>query len=776
MEKSLNIVGKSIRKIDALALATGEEKFVNDLPLENPLHLALKYSPHAHARIIDIDTSDAENVEGVVDIIHYKNAPNVLHTTAGQTFPEPSPYDARLFDKKVRYMGDRVALVAAETKARALEAVKKIKVEYKVLEPLFDIEKAMDGSAPVIHEDDEYPKIPVKYRPEINVAGEIDIGYGDLEKGFREADFIEEHSYQTQITSHCAIEPHATVVFFDEKGRMVIVSTTQVPYHVRRIVSDILEIPIRMIRVIKPRIGGGFGGKQEVILEPLAALVSWRMKRPSKLVLSREEVFISARTRHAVKINMKTGVKNDGEICALKMYGLLNAGAYGTHSLTVLSNVGAKVLPLFNKIDNLGFSGHAVYTNLPVGGAYRGYGVTQGCFAFNQQIDIISIRTNQDILDYIKKWHIKEGETSGVFKRLGEGKEAVPQTIESCKLSECIDRGAEAIGWYKKRGKKIKVDNDRIKGVGVAVSMQGSGIPKLDMASASMKMNEDGSFNLYIGATDIGTGSDTVLAQIAAEVLGVPIDNIIVHSSDTDLTPYDVGAYASSTTYVSGNAVMKCAKEILAILFRVASDMLGVEKDDLTVKMGKIVDSKTAREVTFKEIGYHTFYIRDRFQIQAGASYSAEVSPSPFCAQFVEIDLDIKTGKLNVVKLVSAVDCGQAVNPQLVKGQVEGAAVNGISYALSEEYIFNEKGQMINPDFWNYKIYTAADIPEIETIIIDSNEKTGPFGAKSIAEITINGPAPAIANAIYDAAGIRMYELPMTPFRIWKRMREEGII
>jgi CO/xanthine dehydrogenase Mo-binding subunit len=434
------------------------------------------------------------------------------------------------------------------------------------------------------------------------------------------------------------------------------------------------------------------------------------------------------------------------------------------------------VLPLFNKIDNLGFSGHAVYTNLPVGGAYRGYGVTQGCFAFNQQIDIISIRTNQDILDYIKKWHIKEGETSGVFKRLGEGKEAVPQTIESCKLSECIDRGAEAIGWYKKRGKKIKVDNDRIKGVGVAVSMQGSGIPKLDMASASMKMNEDGSFNLYIGATDIGTGSDTVLAQIAAEVLGVPIDNIIVHSSDTDLTPYDVGAYASSTTYVSGNAVMKCAKEILAILFRVASDMLGVEKDDLTVKMGKIVDSKTAREVTFKEIGYHTFYIRDRFQIQAGASYSAEVSPSPFCAQFAEIDLDIKTGKLNVVKLVSAVDCGQAVNPQLVKGQVEGAAVNGISYALSEEYIFNEKGQMINPDFWNYKIYTAADIPEIETIIIDSNEKTGPFGAKSIAEITINGPAPAIANAIYDAAGIRMYELPMTPFRIWKRMREEGII
>lgn len=775
MINSFSPVGKSVAKIDSLSLAVGDEKFVDDFRMENPLHLALLYSPHAHANIVDIDSSEAEKVEGVVDIISYKNAPIVLYTTAGQAYPEPSPYDTRLFDRKVRYVGDRVALSAAETREAALEALKKIKVSYEILEPLFDMEKAMDKSSPVIHGDDEYAKIPVTYRPDMNLAGEIDIGYGDLDKGFSDADFIEEHSYKTQIASHCAIEPHAVSVFFDEKGRMVIISTTQVPFHARRIVSRVLDIPIRMIRVIKPRIGGGFGGKQEVILEPLAALVAWRNKRQVKFVLSRKEVFISARTRHAARVTLKTGVKNDGEITALEMRSLLNAGAYGTHSLTVLSNVGAKVLPLFNKIENLRFSGHAVYTNLPIGGAYRGYGVTQGSFAFNQQVDIIARRTNQDVVEYCKKWHIKEGETSGVFKRLGEGKEGVGQVIESCKLSECIDRGAEAIGWYKKRGKRI-TEGSRVKGVGMAIAMQGSGIPKMDLASASMKMNEDGSFNLYAGATDIGTGSDTILAQIAAGVLKIPIEKIIVLSSDTDLTPFDVGAYASSTTYISGTAVKKCAQKILKLLIGVASGMLGVDEENLTVEKEKIVDTGTGKGVSLEEIAYYSLYTRDRFQIQAGASHTADVSPAPFCAQFAEIDIDLKTGKVYPVKFVSAVDCGQAINPQLVRGQIEGAAINGISYALFEEYLFDDHGRMVNPDFWDYKICTACDIPELETIIVNSYEKTGPFGAKSVGEIAINGPAPAIANAIYDAVGVRMYELPMTPFRVWKRMQEQGVI
>ncbi len=776
MKNNFFNIGRSVTKIDSLSLALGDRMFTDDYHIEDPLHMAILYSPHAHARIIDIDTSEAEKVEGVVEILSFLNTPMTLHTTAGQGYPEPSPYDARLFDRKVRYVGDRVALAVAETEERASEAIKKLKVEYEILEPLFDIEKAMDKSSPVIHDDDEYAKIPVTFRPDMNLAAEVNIGYGDLDRGFNEADFIEEHSYKTHIASHCALEPHAVAVFFDEGGRMIIISTTQVPFHVRRIVSKILDIPIRMIRVIKPRIGGGFGGKQEVIFEPLAALVAWRNKRAVRFVSSRKEVFISTRTRHAMRIKLKTGVKNNGEITALEMDGLLNAGAYGTHSLTVVANVGAKTLPIFNKIKNLRFLGRSVYTNLPVGGAYRGYGATQGAFAFNQQLDIIARRTNQDIIKFCKKWHIKEGETSEVFKALGEGKEGVSQIIRSCKLDECIDRGAEAIGWYEKRDKKIQVGKDRVKGVGIAIGMQGSGIPKIDLASASMKMNEDGSFNLFIGATDIGTGSDTVLAQIAAEVLKLPIEKLIVLSSDTDLTPFDVGAYASSTTYISGIAVKKCAQKIEKQLISVASDMLGIDKETLIVDKEKIVDSETGKEVSYEEIGYYTFYTKDQFQIQAGASHVADVSPPPFNAQFAEVDVDLKTGRVKPIKFVSAIDCGQTVNPKLAEGQIEGATVNGISFALCEEYLFDPHGRMVNADFWDYKIYTACDIPEIETIIVGSYEKTGPFGAKSVGEIAINGPPPAIANAIYDAVGVRIYELPMTPFRVWKRMREEGII
>jgi putative selenate reductase molybdopterin-binding subunit len=767
-------VGKSVEKIDSLSLAVGEDKFTDDFHVENPLYISFLYSPHAHALIKNIDTSEALKVPGVVDIISHKNAPMTLHTTAGQSYPEPSPYDTRLFDRKVRYVGDRVALAAAETLEAAEEAVKKIKVEYKVLEPLFDIEKSMDTSSPTVHEDDEHVAIPVPYQPEINLAGKLEFNIGDLEKGFREADFIEERTYRTQIASHCAIEPHAVIVMFDPRGRLVIISTTQVPFHVRRITGRVLDIPIRMIRVVKPRLGGGFGGKQEVIFEPFAALVAWRNKRSVRFVASRREVFVSGRTRHASRIRLKTGAKKDGEITAIEMDCLLNAGAYGTHSLTVLSSAGAKVLPLFNKIENLGFQGNAVYTNLPIGGAYRGYGATQGTFALNQHLDIIARRTNQDILSYIKKWHIREGETSEVFKALGEGKEGVGQIIGSCKLDECIDRGAEAIEWYEKRSKRIKVGEHRIKGLGMAISMQGSGLPKLDLTAASMKMNEDGSFNLNVGATDIGTGSDTILAQIAGEVLKLPIEKIIVFSSDTDLTPFDVGAYASSTTYISGTAVMRCAQGIAEQLKLAASEMLGAGKERLDIDTEKVVDTETGKSVSYEEIGYYTFYTKNRLQIQAGTSYESEVSPPPFIAQFAEVDVDLQTGRVEPVKFVSCIDCGTAVNPSLVEGQVEGAAVNGISYALCEEYLFGKNGRMLNADFWDYKIYTACDIPDLKTIIVGSYEETGPFGAKSVGEIAINGPAPAIANAIYDAVGVRMYELPMTPFRVYTRMKEEA--
>ena len=767
-------VGKSVRKVDSLALATGSERFVDDFPLEKPLHIAFLYSPHPRARILKIDTSAAEKIDGVVDILHYANSPHKLHTTAGQGFPEPSPYDTYMFEDTVRFVGDRVAAVAAESIDIAKEAAAKIEVEYEILEPLFDDEAAMDKGAPRIHDGEEYVPIPVAFEPERNMAAEAEIKFGDMKKGFAEADFILDETFRTQFASHCAIEPHSAFAYIDERGRLVIVTATQVPFHARRIVSMVLGIPTGMIRIIKPRIGGGFGGKQEVFLEQVVGLVTWRTHRPSKVVLDRSEVFISSRTRHPMRVRIRAGAKNSGEITAIEMDALMNTGAYGSHALTVLSNAGSKVLPLLNKVKNIHFKGKSVYTDLPIGGAYRGYGATQGYFAFCQIIDMIARRTGQDLLEFSKKWTIKEGETSPVFEALGEGKEGVSQIVHSCKLSECIDRGAAAIGWYDKRDKRLR-HGDKVEGVGLSISMQGSGIPRVDMASASMKMNEDGSFNLHMGATDLGTGSDTVLAQIAAEVLQIPVEKIIVLSSDTDLTPFDVGAYASSTTYVSGNAVRLCAEKVKAQILKVAGEVLERDPDELYLSKSKVFTLDGKKSVSFDEICVRTLYEIDQFQVQASASFFGTESPPPFIAQFADVEVDLRTGKVDVKKFVSAIDCGQPINPKLAEGQVEGATVNGISYALCEEYIFAKNGRMLNPNFWDYKIYTAPDLPEMETILIDSFEETGPFGAKSAGEIAINGPMPAIANAIFDAVGVRMFEAPFTPERVWKRLKEEGV-
>ena len=773
MKHAYRTVGKSLRKTDAVALAAGGDPYTDDYRLENPLHAALVYSTEAHAEIAELDVSRAAAAAGVVDILSHENTPRIWHTTAGQGYPEPSPYDALLFDRVVRFVGDRVALVVAESRRAAEQAAALVEVTYRPLAPLFEPEEAQ-GSPVRIHGQEEHPAIPVPYRPEENVAAEVNMAFGEPEKGFESADFIEEHVYHTHYGSHCALEPHTAAAYPDGRGRLVVITATQVPFHVRRIVSTVTEIPMHRIRVIKPRIGGGFGGKQEVFLEPLVALAAWRNRRAVKLVLSRSEVFVSSRTRHPMRVRLKTGVKKDGSITALELDALMNSGAYGTHALTVLSNAGAKVLPLFNKIPAMRFTGKAVYTNLPVGGAYRGYGATQSYFAFNQHMDIVARRLGRDVPGFFKEQHIREGETSEVFEALGEGKEGVSQIIRSCRLDECIDRGAEAIGWKEKRGRRLRVDEDTVVGVGMAAAMQGSGIPKIDMGAASMKMNEDGSFNLLVGATDLGTGSDTVLAQIAAEVLQVPLERVVVLSSDTDVTPFDVGAYASSTTYVSGTAVLRCAAAIERQILQAASRLLGVDAGKLILENGKARDPESGAEASYAEIAISATYRDEPFQIQAQASYCGSESPPPFIAQFAEVQVDLRTGRVRVPRFVSAVDCGQPINPQLVEGQVEGAVLNGISYALWEEYLFDDRGRMRNAGFWDYKIYTALDLPDMETMIVASHEETGPYGAKSVGEIAINGPAPAIANAVFDATGVRFFDLPLTPERVWRGLRKAG--
>ncbi len=772
MNKNFKQAGLSHEKLDSIALACGREKYTDDFRIDEPLFISFLYSDIASGLIKSINISRAEAADGVKAVLYYGNTPETLHTTAGQGFPEPSPYDCRMFDSKVRFVGDRIAAVAAETKKQADAALKLIDVKIEESEPLFDMEKAMDAGAPLIHTDDEYPAIPVTYKPEINLAAEVLISFGDIEKGLAEADTVIEDSYNMQYASHCATEPHAVAVYFDERGRMVIISATQVPFHVRRIVSMVCGIAIQNIRVIKPRVGGGFGGKQEVFLEQVAALTAWRLRRSVKIVLSRKEVFINARTRHAMRSRIRMGVKKTGEITALEVDDLMNAGAYGPHALTVLSNAGAKVLPLFNKIENLSFTGRSVYTNLPIGGAYRGYGATQGYFALNQHIDAAARYCGIDFLDYVKKWHIKSGETSAVFAALGEGKEGVSQYIKSCGLGDCIDLGAEAIGWAEKRGKKIR-SGSKVRGVGAAVCMQGSGIPEIDMASCHIKMNEDGSFNLSTGATDIGTGSDTILAQIAAEAVGTSYDKFIVLSSDTDTTPFDTGAYASSTTYITGNAVKLCALKIRAQLEETAAEILSVEKSDIELSGGTARQILTSKKISYGELCAYRLYTSGQYQIQATQSFVAHESPPPFTAQFAEVEVDLETGELKLLELVAAVDCGLALNPILAEGQVEGAVLNGISYALTEEYLFNSKGRMVNPDYGHYKIFSIADMPKLKTIIVDSFEQTGPYGAKSIGEIALNGPAPAIANAVFDAAGIRLKDTPFTPEKVWKLLRKE---
>jgi CO/xanthine dehydrogenase Mo-binding subunit len=771
--KKYTRVGKAELKIDSLSLATGNHKFTDDFAVKDSLHLALLYSPHALAEILDFDDSEARKSPGVVDVFHYKNVKPILHTTAGQGFPEPSPYDTVLFDKKVRFVGDKVAMVAAKSLKEAREALKKIRVEYKILDPLFDPEKAMEADAPKLHGPDHHAAIPVTYDPDKNLAAEVEIGFGDLKKGESEADFIVDETYHAHYASHCAIEPHSVKTFFDEMGRLVIISSTQVPFHARRIVSKVCEFPLAKIRVVKPRIGGGFGAKQEVMLEQLAAWVTIKLKQPATLILSREEVFRSSRTRHPVRTRLTMGVKKNGEITFLDMNTLLNSGAYGTHALTVLSNCGAKVLPLLNKIENLHFLGRSVYTNLPVGGAYRGYGATQGYFALNQHLDIISRKLHVDFIDFVKKHHIREGETSQVFKAIGEGTEGVTQTVKSCELDACLDWGARAIGWKDKRGKRI-TNGDKVRGIGAAVAMQGSGIPLIDMGAASMKINDDGSFNLDVGATDIGTGSDTILAQIAGEVLGVGPDKIIVLSSDTDRTPFDVGAYASSTTYISGGAVKKCAEKIREQIFDVAVTMKGWDRKDLVLAEESVKNRKTGETVSLSDIAVFALYTKDQFQIQASASHTAPESPPPFIAHFVELDVDKRTGKVDLIRVATAVDCGQAINPVLAEGQVEGAVVNGLSYAMAEKYVFTSKGNLINAHFKDYKIFTAADLPEMKTHIVESYEETGPFGAKSVAEIGINVSMPAIANAIYDAVGVRLFQAPFTPDKVYAALKKAG--
>jgi putative selenate reductase molybdopterin-binding subunit len=771
------VVGKSETKVDAVKLAKGNAAFVDDIEMRGMLHARLLTSPHAHARILAIDDSEALALPGVHAVIHYQNVPRVKYASGGQSYPNPPPYDQVSFDTKVRYVGDRVAAVAAESEAIAEEALRRIHVTYEVLDAVFDEREAMQPGAPVIHDETDTVDIHDAGR---NIVHHIEAELGDVAQGFAEADHVFEHTYYVHQVQQVPIEPHIAISWWDSDERLVIRTSTQVPFHVRRMVAPLLGLPVSRIRVIKPRIGGGFGVKQEMLIEDIVGHLTLATGRPVRLELSRAEEFRSSRTRHPETITYRTGVTADGRLHSMEMKVIGNTGAYGTHGLTVLTVSGLRGLSSYN-CPNRRFDCLVVYTNLPVPGAYRGYGAPQALFALEAHMDEIAQALGLDPIAFRRLNWVQAGDPLPIAPLLGEGeKETVVNVpiIQSCGLDECFVQGMAAIEWDRKLAPDwhtVPGKPHLRRGLGAAMCMHGTAIPGLDMGAASIKINDDGSFNVLVGATDLGTGSDTVLAQIAAEVLGVGLDKIVIYSSDTDMTPFDTGAYASSTTYISGTAVKKAAEQVADQIRERAALMLGLDgRRDIRLAQGQAI-APDGRTVSLAEIALHSLHQDQQRQIMGTASFVSMDSPPPFAGQFAEVEVDIETGQVTVTKLVMAVDAGVPINPVTASGQVEGGMTQALGYGHCEEMAYDDAGNLVNAALGPYHIYRADEMPWLKTILVQTHEPSGPFGAKAIAEIPKDGVAPAIANAIFDATGVRLRRIPFTPARVHAALSAAGV-
>jgi putative selenate reductase molybdopterin-binding subunit len=759
-----SVVGKPELKVDGKKLVEGKPVFTGDIDLDGLLYAALLTSPHPHARIKSIDTSEAENLKGVEAVLTCKNVARIKYASGGQSFPQPLPHDQVCLDDKVRHYGDRVAVVAAETQEIADKAIKLIKVDYEVLPFVIDPVKAMQPGAPIIHDEKNTEGI---FDSKRNIVHHIEAEVGEPDLAFAEAEQVFEGDFHTPKQQHAQLEPHICITYLDEDDRLVVRSSTQVPFHVRRIIAPLIGLPVKKIRVIKPRIGGGFGGKQEILLEDLCALLTLKTKRPVKLELTRKQEFTSGRTRHQHLIHYKLGLK-DGQINAAELKLIGDTGAYGTHGLTVNMVGGFKGLTLYNA-PNSRFICDVVYTNTPPAGAFRGYGAMQEQFAIEILMEEIAEKIGKDVVEFKRDNWLKIGETMHLARKLGEGREGYDQSMATSALDQCLDIGIQATDYYKKRKEYSHQPEQKIKrGIGFSVAIHGSGIAGLDMASASIKMNDDGSFNLQIGATDIGTGSDTILAQIAAEEIGARLEDFIVYSSDTDFTPFDKGAYASSTTFISGGAVRKTARAIRRQILEQAALIFKVQDPDSLKIIDRKVITPDERMLTFADIGLSSLHQLNQHQIMATESHVSYVSPPPTAAQFVEVAVNTETGEIRPERLLMVVDCGRVINPLTAGGQVEGGMVQALGFATSEETYFDGKGQIINSSFRTYKIPNVTDLPPIDVIFIQTDEPSGPFGAKSVSEIAIDGVAPALINAVHNAIGIWFHDLPLTPDKVIK--------
>lgn len=751
----MKYVNQPIRKKDAMALVTGKPVYTDDIAPKDCLVVKVLRSPHAHAEILEIKKDIAEKLPGIVCVLTYEDVPQKRFTMAGQTYPEPSPYDRLILDKRVRFVGDAVAIVAGETEKAVDQAMKVIKVKYDVLEPVLDFHEAKDNPILVHPEDNWQALCPVGADNKRNLCASGLEEHGDVDKVIAESDVVVENTYHTKAVQQTMMETFRTYTQMDTYGRLNIISSTQVPFHVRRILSNALDIPKSKIRVIKPRIGGGFGAKQTVVAEVYPAIVTLKTGRPAKIIYTREESLIASSPRHEMEIKVRIGANKDGHIRGIEVKTLSNTGAFGEHGPTTVGLSGHKSIPLYSKAEAFRFQYDVVYTNKMSAGAYRGYGATQGIFAVESAINELAVKLNMDPVALREMNLTREGDVMHAY--YGE-------TANSCTLDHCLERTAEMIGWKEKYPCRVMPDG-KIRGVGIAMAMQGSGISSVDTGSVSIKINDDGFYALTIGASDMGTGCDTILSQMAADCLDCSVDDIIVYGVDTDVSPYDSGSYASSTTYVTGMATVKACQTLVDKMKAYGAEKLGCSVDDVEFDGEKVYSLKDGSSISRKDIG-NAIMCAGENALFATEAHSSPVSPPPFMAGAVEVEVDPETGSVKLIDYAAVVDCGTVVNPNLARVQVEGGLVQGIGMALHENITYNEKGELAENSLMQYKIPTRMDMGKLRVEFDSSYEPTGPFGAKSIGEIVINTPAPAIAQAIYNATGLRFTELPITPEKI----------
>ena len=762
--KEYKSVNKPVRKKDAMQLLLGKPFYLDDITPKDALVVKILRSPHANAVIQEIRTAAAMKVPGVAAVYTWEDVPKNRFTIAGQTYPEPSPYDRLILDRHVRFAGDAVAIIAAETEKAALKAMKLIKVKYEILQPVLDFRTAKDHPVLVHPEEDWFPPCPVGGDSRRNLVASDVNSDGDVDEVLSQCDIVLDRTYHTKAFSQAMMETFRTYTELDRYGRLHVISSTQIVFHCRRILSRALGIPMSRIRVEKPRIGGGFGAKQTAVCEVYPAFVTMKTGRPAKLIYSREESQIAGSPRHEMEIRVRLGADKDGRIRGIDLYTLSNSGAYGEHGPTTVGLSGHKSIPLYTgNLEAYRFGYDVVYTNLQAAGAYRGYGATQGIYALETTVNELAEQLSIDPTALRDINMVKEGMQMPAYYN---------EPANACALDRCMEHCRKMFGWEEKYPVR-DMGNGKVRAAGVAMAMQGSCISNVDVGSATLKLNEDGTYNLIIGAADMGTGCDTILSQMAAECMDCQVEDVAVFGADTDSSPYDSGSYASSTTYITGKAVERACSQLKEKIRSTAAELLGCSPQETVFEGKQVRRLDTGKTVSLEEIGYKS-QVNSTQALEVTVSHSSPISPPPFMVGMAEIELDKETGLVTILDYMAVVDCGIPVNPALARIQTEGGIVQGIGHTLTEDVRYDRKGRPMGSSFMQYKLPTRLDIGTLKVEFEHSYEPTGPFGAKSIGEIVINTPAPALTHAIYRATGVWHRELPITPEKIALSLKTEA--